>query len=266
LKVLIIIVSFFFSTMLLSQDSVKPWIGINIDSHKDGVLIKSAIIGTPGARAGLTSGDIVQSIDGIKVVNPVDLINMVRSKGVGHQVKIKYLSAKTKKQLETTLKLEAMPGLTELAEKNLINKKAPVVLGKILSSTKFKNKNYDLMKDKKVKLIEFWATWCGACMKAHPYMDKFAKENEKSVTVLSISSEEIIKVKKYLKSAKDHKVLSGSVFFINDKSEEITASYFVPALPTFILIDKKNIVRFITVGIGENLLEAFELAVKLAKE
>lgn len=252
--------------MLLSQESVKPWIGINIDNHKDGVLIKSAIAGTPGARAGLTSGDVVLSIDGKKVASTVELIKMVRSKGVGHQVKLKYISGKNKKELETTLKLEAMPGLTELAKKNLMNKKAPAITGKILSTNSLKNKSYDLFKDKKVKLVEFWATWCGACMQAHPYMDKFAKENEKDVTVLSISSEEIIKVNKYLKQAKDQKVLSGSVLFLNDKSEEITASYFVPALPTFILIDKKNIVRFITVGVGENLIAAFKLAKKLAKE
>jgi thiol-disulfide isomerase/thioredoxin len=252
----------FLSTTLFSQESVRPWIGINIENHEKGVLIKSAIKGTPGARAGFKKGDIVLSIDGSIVATPGELVKVVRAKGVGHEVKIQYLNSSQKK-IETTLKLEAMPGLTELAKKNLMNKKAPPIVGKALAGHGLKN--YDLEKDKKVKVIEFWATWCGACMQAHPFMNEFAKANDKNISVLSISSEEVVKVKKYLKVAKDQKVLSGSVIFINDKSEDITASYFVPALPTFIVLDKDNTVKHITVGVGKNLLEVFALAEKLAK-
>jgi thiol-disulfide isomerase/thioredoxin len=261
LKLFLTLLIFCHST-LFAQESVRPWIGINIDKHEKGVLIKSAIDGTPGARAGLKKGDIVLTIDGQTVTSPTELISVIRAKGVGHQVKIQYLTS-TDKKSETTLKLEAMPGLTELAKKKLLNKKSPPVKGMALAGNN--KKEYDLSKDKKVKLIEFWATWCGACLQAHPFMNKFAKKNAKNISVLSISSEEVVKVKKYLKIAKKQKVLSGSVIFINDKSEEITASFFVPALPTFLVLDKDNTVKYITVGVGQNLLKAFEIAEKLSK-
>ena len=249
--------------MLYAQESVRPWIGINIGDHERGVLITSAIDGTPGARAGFKKGDIVLSIDGKKVTTPAELIKVVRAKGVGFEVKIQYLNSKKKKS-ETTLELEAMPGLTELAKKNLLNKSAPAIIGKALAGND--KKDYNLAKDKKVKIIEFWATWCAACMQAHPFMNEFAKANQKNISVLSISSEEVVKVKKYLKMAKKKNILSGSVIFINDKSEDITASYFVPALPTFIVLNKNNIVKHITVGVGSNLLEVFALAKKLTRK
>lgn len=252
----------FMASSVFAQESVRPWIGIHIEKHEKGVFVKKAVDGTPGFRAGLSSGDIIIQIDKTKVATPSELIAVVQNKGVGNKVTITYLKDGGK-QTKTSLELEAMPGLTEVAEKRLLNNKAPQFKGKILSHDKIKE--YDLSKDKKVKLIEFWATWCPACIQAHPFMDQFAAENKDSITVLSLSSEDSIKVKKYLKKAKQHKLSSGAVLFLNDPTEKINGDYLVPALPMFLVIDQQNTVKFLTVGVGKKMFEAFNLAKKLAK-
>lgn len=249
--------------LTFAQESVKPWIGVHIDKGDKGVLIKKAVQNTPAARAGFKTGDEILSVDKKKVQTPEELIHVVRSKGVGHKVTIKYLEA-GKKEKQTVLELEAMPGMTEMAEKNLLNKKAPDFKTKILSHKDVPE--YQLSKDLgQVKIIEFWATWCGACVQAHPIIDQFAKQNP-NIKILAISREEPVKIKKYLARAKKEKTSSGKVYFLKGKDTKVNEDYFVPALPMFILLDKKNIVRHLAIGTGQNLMDVFKKAQKLATE
>ncbi len=260
MKTLLLFFSLLYPLYLFAQTSVRPWMGIQIEPAQEGVLIKAAIPDTPAFRAGLTAGDIILSIDNSKVSSPKELIAIVGNKGVGHEVKVKYLSQKKNK--ETTLKLEAMPGITELAEKRLLNKKAPDFKAKIYSGSK--DKEFNLKKNNKVTILEFWATWCGACLQAHPIVSEFAKTNP-NINMLAISNEVPLKLKKYLALAKEKKVINDSVLFMQGESDKIQEAYFVSAYPMFIVLDKKNIIKHITVGTGQNLLEVFKLASKLAQ-
>jgi thiol-disulfide isomerase/thioredoxin len=251
------------TTSAFAQKQLKPWMGVHIEKVSNGVLIKKAVTDTPAFRAGFKAGDIVQSIDDVKVSTPAELIQIIQSKGVGHKVKIKYLDSK-KKEKETTLALEAMPGILDMAKKNLLNKLAPDFNAKVFSNPN--KKEFSLSKEiGKVKVIEFWATWCGACMQAHPIVSQFASENKKNITVISISDEEPRLIKKFLHHAKKNKHTSNDVLFLQAAKTKIMNNYFVPALPMFLVLDKKNKVRFLTIGTGNNLNQAFEMAKSLVK-
>lgn len=264
MKKIITLLLLLVTNIIYAQKAVRPWIGVHIDTGSEGVLIKKAVNDTPASRAGLVAGDQILSVDGHKVTAPIELIQLVGKKGVGHTVSLKYLSANNK-TIKTTLKLEAMPGMTDLVKKNLLNKTAPSFKTKILS--KSKEKTYSIGEHpNKVKILEFWATWCGACMQAHPLIHEFAKKNKDLVTVLSISNEDPKVIKKFINKAQKHKAISKSVIYLQGKDTKIGEKYFVPALPTFLVIDKKNIVRHITIGVGEELLKTFEKALELAKE
>jgi thiol-disulfide isomerase/thioredoxin len=77
--------------------------------------------------------------------------------------------------------------------KSFINKKAPVlVVEKWL--TKAPN-----TKDKFV-LIDFWATWCGPCVRGIPEMNAFSKEFAKDLVVIGISKEPKSKIKRFKKA------------------------------------------------------------------
>ena len=118
------IILFLLSSNLLAQNSVKPWMGVHIEESKtQGVLIQKSVQGTPAFKAGLKSGDIVLRVDKTEVNSPKALIKAVTSKGVGHKVEITFL--RNNKKQSATLKLEAMPGMLELAKRNLLNRPLP---------------------------------------------------------------------------------------------------------------------------------------------
>jgi len=261
-KILLSISILIFSESVLAQKSVTPWIGVLIDNAENGVLIKGALKDTPGEKAGLKKGDIVLKINGTKVSSPKEMITLVRSKGVGHKVILSIQTAAGIKETRT-LNLVAQPDLLTLAITNLMNKKAPKIDLAVASKGK---KRFILSEQKKVTIVEFWATWCGACAQALPRISKWAKKNAKNINFVSISSEDLLLIRKYKKQASKKKALIGNeVKFLHDDSSKVTAKYYVPALPMFFVIDKKNIIRHIAVGTGEELSKVFAKAVELTK-
>ncbi len=256
----IILLSFLFSSSFsYAQKSVRPWMGVHIEKSPDeqGVLIKKSVEGTPAFKAGLKSQDIVVSVDETKVMTPEALIELIVSKGVGHSVKVKFL--RKKNLMEVVLKLEAMPGMLDLAKRNLLEEKAPKInlknLNPLSTSKKWK------LDTSKAKIIEFWATWCGACLQAHPAINEFVKKHHKSVQFISVSTEKTIKIKKYLN--KDKSKVNKEIIYLNDEGSTLDDKYFVPALPMFFVLDKNNIIKHISIGTGENLLKVFQMAIEL---
>lgn len=243
-----------------AQKSVTPWIGVAIGDNPEGVLIKAALENTPAQKAGLKAGDIVLTIDGNKMTSPSQMIDYVSTKGVGHKVKIKIKTAQGKIE-SRSLKLVAKPDLLDMAIANLKDKKAPAIKLPYINDLK---KNFSLSDQKQVTIVEFWATWCGACAMAWPQISEFAKKN-KNINVVAIAADEKIKLRKYLQQATAKGVLSEEIKVLWDEDKKVTAAYFVPALPMFFVVDEKQIVQHIGVGTGEELEKVFNMAKKLAK-
>ena len=53
-----------------------------------GVIIQSVIAGSPAAKAGITTGDIIVKADGQDVESPDSLQSMVKSKNVGDTMEL----------------------------------------------------------------------------------------------------------------------------------------------------------------------------------
>jgi thiol-disulfide isomerase/thioredoxin len=81
----------------------------------------------------------------------------------------------------------------QLWAKSFIDKKAPeLIVEKWLSKA-------PNTKDKFV-LIDFWATWCGPCVRGIPEMNAFNKEFAKDLVVIGISKESESKIKRFKKA------------------------------------------------------------------
>ncbi|TFZ54457.1 PDZ domain-containing protein, partial [Methylorubrum sp. Q1] len=88
--------------------------GLGLDKAK-GALVNDAESGTPAAKAGLKSGDVIESVNGVPVNNARDLSRMIAGLKPGTEVKLAYLRGG--KSEVATVELGTLPGDSKVARR-----------------------------------------------------------------------------------------------------------------------------------------------------
>ncbi len=103
--------------------------------------------------------------------------------------------------------------------------------------TKDKIKAYDLTQSNEYTLFNFWATWCGYCVKNFKTL-KEIKANNKNVNIVGFAyenNEESLNL--FLKK---HKLDWSNFRFYHDFNTSVKETFNVGTYPTYILVDKNN--------------------------
>lgn len=112
-----------------------------------------------------------------------------------------------------------------------------------------RNEEYHLGQDSgKVVLLNFWATWCGPCLMEMPDLEKLHRKFENQPFTLRAASTEVdtVKVKTFIDSL-DY---SFSTLLI---PENLAHEYHIEFIPTTFLIDKRGVIRNVSVGYKLNM-------------
>jgi peroxiredoxin len=98
-----------------------------------------------------------------------------------------------------------------------------------------------------VVVLEFWATWCGACKQTYGELARLQAEHEGELKVLGVTSEGSDAIARFLGKYK-----LGFGVLRDPGSAVFRGGYHGTRLPTVVVIDRDGIVRHAGIGAGIN--------------
>ncbi len=113
--------------------------------------------------------------------------------------------------------------------------------GKVMTNASLKGKVY---------LIDFWATWCGPCKAAMPTMQKLHNKYKAKgfmvigANILERGGDKASMAAKFKKAAKLNYVFAKNT----PEAENLADRLKIQGIPTFLLVDKKGVIRHVEVG------------------
>jgi thiol-disulfide isomerase/thioredoxin len=128
----------------------------------------------------------------------------------------------------------------------LLDKPAPVLQLKTLSGEAF---DLGSEQGKHVVILDFWATWCGPCVKALPVLIELAKSYKaRGVSFYAVDEqEEKAAIQAFIKKQKFDMIV------LADKEGEAGEAFGVEGIPQTVIIDKQGVVRVVHIGYNPNM-------------
>ena len=222
-----------------SADPGPPWLGIAMETKDGAVIVARVISGSPADKAGIAAGDRIETVDGTKVTTPEEVQRIVASHHAGETLPVSIEHAGSDTTLQ--IKIAPRPTMDEMLRMDRVGKPAPAwtqveqaTPGAPLSPATLKGH---------VALVEFWATWCGPCRMSGPELAHLqARYGAQGLTVVGITTDSKTTAGEY---AERHSLGFAAV---SDPTTKTTSAYGVSVLPTLFVIDKRGIVRDVSVG------------------
>lgn len=133
----------------------------------------------------------------------------------------------------------------------LLAKPAPSFKLELLDGGEF---DLSQQKDKNIVILDFWATWCGPCVRVMPVMEEVANEyKDKGVILIAVNLRESPqKIRSFLQEQGLHPIVA------LDKDGAVGTVYKAEFIPQTVIIDKDGIVQAVHVGALPNLKETLK--------
>ncbi len=114
----------------------------------------------------------------------------------------------------------------------------------------------------KVIVLDFWASWCGPCMKSMPEVDRVVKEvGGDQVELVAVNLQE---GKERINTALGRLAITANVLM--DIDGEVAQQYEANAIPQTVIVDRNGNITHLFVGGGPKFVEQFATALKATIE
>ena len=231
------------------------WLGVALsepEPERPGVLVSSVLRGSPAAVGGLEVGDVVMGINDTLVNHPVELSQRVAELGAGGRVNLRVERAGAPRLF--AVRLGENPGFEGQLRLGFVDSGAPEFEHVVVASGGVAPTLGALRG--RVVVLEFWATWCGACRALLPTLNAWHERYQAGgALVVSVTTDPVDK------AARDAVALGLSYPVLSDPDGLTAQAYQAFALPTLYVIDRQGVVRDVSVGYDPRRIAEIEATV-----
>src|SRR5690606_35125031 len=115
-------------------------------------------------------------------------------------------------------------------------------------------------RDKKLIILDFWATWCGSCIASMPYMHELETEMTTQVKLLPVTFQDKKTIRDFLNKSVSPNITSIRSAFSSIVNGRVLDSYFPSrSIPHVVIIDASGKVRAIAVPSAINVRNLEEM-------
>jgi thiol-disulfide isomerase/thioredoxin len=236
--------------------AARPWLGVELDKTATGrgVRVRHAVRGSPAWNAGMRDGDVIVRVAQTTTARPDDVIDEVASHTPGATVRVVLLRSGGEVPLSVTL--QSLPGGDEMLRLDKVGAPAPSWKG---ISAVAGPLPIDIAELKgRVVIVDFWATWCMACRMSAPKLTSWqAKFGAQGLSVIGITDDPVEEASQGVQSFGMRYAAVGT-----DTSYATQRAFGVRALPTVFVIDKRGVIRDVSVGFDPRKEAQMEMLVR----
>jgi hypothetical protein len=204
-----------------------------------GVVARHVFRSSPADRAGLRDGDVMVRVGGQAVSRPAEVVAMLRGRRPGETLRVDL--ERQGRPATVNVTLAPLPNAEEMLRADKLGREAPPVTGLLPVRGVLPREG---LPRGKVVVLDFWAAWCGVCRAVTPVLNRWHdKYGAQGLVVVGVSSD-------------SHEVASkaSEAFGIRyavgaDADEKVFSAFGVRALPTMFVVDKRGVVRELSVGV-----------------